>query len=326
MLESLLPYRTILLLGASGQVGTAIRTAFARLAPHCHVICASRSAPKEDGLWITLDPLSGTWPNLPQVDVVVNAIGAIHATVELPFERVHGGVTEAILAHRAELGNPKIVQISALGASVTHASAFMRSKGEADAVLMRHPGTVVLRPSIVCTPGTMLSRRLLTLLRISRFSLGKLLVPRGFADTRIQPIMDEDLGQAVVAACLLDIIGNQPLSLVGPEEIALDELLHEMSSAQGRSVRLIEVPREIVESFVRHFVSVWFPDVLSADQFQLLFEDNVAPVAATVNLLGKRPASTLTFWRSEAAGIEVEAVAEGIPQGGLSQLASPLAH
>ncbi|MFN8393657.1 MAG: hypothetical protein U0176_03185 [Bacteroidia bacterium] len=66
------------------------------------------------------------------------------------------------------------------------------------------------------------------------------------------------------------------------------------------------MPREIVESFVTHFVSVWFPDVISPDQFQLLFEDNVAAVAPTTNLLGRRP-QDMAFWRAEAGGSAVHA-------------------
>lgn len=303
MSESLLPYPTILLLGASGQLGTAIREAFAQLAPDCILIATSRNpAPKDDdrGTWLKLDPLAEEWPALPKVDIVINVVGAIHATDAMPFEEVHGGVTAAILAHRERLGNPKIIQISALGADPGHSSAFLRTKGEADALLLRQPRTLVLRPSIVCTPGTMISKRFQTLLSISRFSLGKLLMPKGFGETKIQPILADDLGKAVVHAALADFVGSMALPLVGPEQLSLRNLLETMAEAQGRKIRLIEVPREIVESFVTHFVSVWFPDVLNADQFQLLFEDNVAAVEPTLNLLGRRPASTLDFWRAEA--------------------------
>lgn len=303
MSESLLPYPTVLLLGASGQLGTAIREAFARLAPDCTLIATSRNpAPKEEdrGIWLRLDPLAEEWPSLPQVDIVINAVGAIHATDAMPFEKVHGGVTAAILARRESLGHPKIIQISALGADPEHSSAFLRTKGEADAMLLRHPHTLVLRPSIVCTPGTMIAKRFQTLLGISRFSLGKLLMPKGFGETKIQPILGDDLGKAVVHAALADFVGSMALPLVGPEEISLRNLLETMAEAQGRKIRLIEVPREIVESFVTHFVSVWFPDVINADQFQLLFEDNVAAVEPTLNLLGRRPGSTLDFWRAEA--------------------------
>lgn len=299
-----LPPKNILLLGATGQIGNEIRKAFRADAHDCRLICCSRSKfegiPYPNEVWTRFDPLDDVWPDLGHVDVVINAIGAIRETSEMPFERVHRGVTAMLLQQRAHLGFPRIVQISALGADANHELGFLRSKGQADALLIAEPATVVLRPSIVCTPGTMLSQKLLKLLTIARFGFGKLLVPKGFPATQIQPILGSEVGAAVVNAAFSPL-QNGIFELVGPERITFGALVATMATAQGRTVRLIEVSRDIMETFVAHFVGVWFPGLINLEQFRLLFEDNVGNLEETVALLHRMPTNTKAFWERESA-------------------------
>ena len=309
MSEHLHGPQNILLLGASGKIGLEIRKAFAARDTRHSLICCSRGIWKGEifpsETWLQFDPFSNQWLNLCKIDVVINAIGAIAETKEMSFERIHGGVTAAILKHRTELGNPRIVQISALGADAASPLGFLRTKGQADAVLLQEDDTIVLRPSIVCTPDTMLAQKLRKLLTIARFGLGKLLVPNGFPHTRVQPVMGADVGEAAYRAA------NDPLyigviDVVGPEKLSFGDLILRMSAAQGRKVKLIEVSREIMESFVAHFVGVWFPNLINLEQFRLLFQDNVGDAAATERLLGRAPLSTLAFWDAEATGEALE--------------------
>jgi uncharacterized protein YbjT (DUF2867 family) len=297
--------RTVLLLGASGKIGLEIRKAFHAQALDCHVICCSRKAwlgpqfPQET--WVTFDPFADDWSFPAPIDVVINAVGAISESNSLPFGQIHLGLTQRILQHRARLGDPRIVQVSALGADVAHETSFLRTKGQADALLLEQDDVCVLRPSIVCTPGTMLSQKLQQLLKMARFSFGKLLVPAGFPATQIQPILGEDVGWAVAnAAFSLDCASL--VELVGPQRISFGALIAEMAAAQSREVRLLEVSREILETFVKHFVAVWFPELINYDQFKLLFVDNVGDEQQTTTLLGRNPADTLPFWKGEADG------------------------
>ncbi len=309
MPESLLPTQYILLLGASGKIGLEIRKALHALAPGSSIICCSRSPwtgpqyPMEK--WIIFDPLSDVWTFAHPIDVVINAIGIIQESKGMTYEKVHVGVTEAILRHRAALGQPRILQVSALGASMAHETDFLRTKGEADALLLHEANVCVLRPSIVCTPDTMLSQKLRQLLKIARFSLGKMLVPSGFPATQIQPILGADVGSAVALAALQPDCPSL-IELVGPQRMSFGELIGEMAAAQGRELRLLEVSREIMETFVKHFVGVWFPELINYQQFRLLFVDNVGEVEQTAKLLGRAPLDTLPFWRGEAQPVAEE--------------------
>lgn len=303
MPESLLPPQNILLLGASGKIGFEIRKALHAQAPTSKILCCSRQPwtgpifPNEE--WIAFDPIKDAWKFEQRIDVVINSIGAIQETKTMPFERIHVELTAKIIQHRMTIGNPRIVQVSALGANAEHPSPFLRTKGQADALLLNEPNACILRPSIVCTPSTMLSTKLNSLLKMASFGFGKLLVPTGFPFTQIQPIMGNDVGIAIANAAFRENL-PQPIELVGPKRIAFGELLDEMAAAQGRKVRLLEVSRDIMETFVKHFVSVWFPNLINYEQFQLLFQDNVGDLGQTEGILGRMPLDTLPFWHSEA--------------------------
>lgn len=290
-----------LILGGNGRIGKIIADALRVRHPQAVILRTTLKAcpPAQEGLdqWLQFDPFDDDWGQLPYVDLVVNAVGAIRATRNMPFSKVHVGLTQSMLVHRVALGSPRIVQVSAIGADPAHKSAFLATKGQADALLLAEPDTLVVRPSIVCTPGTMLSRRLDQLIQIAKVGFGKLLVPAGFPATRVQPILPEDLGRIIAAACDADLTGI--VEAVGPAPLSFEELLRAKASAQGMALRLIGVPRAIMEGFVQHFVAVWFPQTLSRDQFRLLFEDNIGDPSLATRLNGQPLRDSLPFWRGE---------------------------
>lgn len=327
MRSALLPYHRILILGASGKVGCEARKALFLLAPDCKVVCTSRKPwdgprlPNET--WLTFDPFHDAWNGLGHVQVVVNCIGAIQPERGAGFEDIHVGLVELLLENREMLGMPRIVHLSALGARPDHFTDFLATKGRADALLMQQPNCVILRPSIVCTPGTMLSQKLRQLIRLGRFSFGKLLVPTGFPFTQVQPVLGADLGRAIAVAAMRCQVPHM-VEVVGPQRIAFGELIEEMAAVAGKQIRLIEVSRDIMETFVRHLVSVWFPELINYDQFRLLFEDNVGELAQTTALLGRPPLETLGFWRQEmrAGADTAEEGAHPIPRLGENPIMS----
>lgn len=292
----------ILILGGNGRIGNMIAQALRLAHPQAVILRTTRKAcpPAQEGLdqWLRFDPFDDDWGQLPYVDLLVNAVGAIRATRNMSFAKVHVGLTEKMLVHRVALGYPRILQVSAIGADPAHKSAFLATKGQADALLLAEPDTLVLRPSIVCTPGTMLSRRLDQLIQVAKVGFGKLLVPAGFPATRVQPIMPEDLGR-IAAAAALDTRLTGVVEAVGPSPLSFEDLLRAKAEAQGMSLRLLGVPRAIMEGFVQHFVAVWFPQTLSRDQFRLLFEDNVGDPTLATRLNGRPLRDSLPFWRGE---------------------------
>ena len=241
----------IIVLGASGQIGSVIHNGL--LKTH-EVIGTSR---KPSPTFKQFDPSHDSWSALGKAEVLINCVGQIDATRSSSFHRIHVDMTKRIVESRQILGNPRIIQISALGASADHKVEFLRTKGLADDLLLQHPNTTVVRPSIVCTHGTIIVKKMLMLANIGRFSFGLLPVPKGFLQTRIQPILAQDLVDLVSVLC--DDPTQRIVNAVGPDPITFEKIIGLLIETRGQKLRTIEVPRAITDLIVKHFVSKALP-------------------------------------------------------------------
>lgn len=281
----------IVVLGASGQIGSAI---YNSLRDGHEVIGTSRKASAD---CVKFDPFQENWQVLGSVDVLINCIGQIEATRTSNFHHIHVDLARRILANRQQIGNPAILQISALGASAAHNVEFLRTKGIADELLLQHPDTAVIRPSIVCTHRTMIVKKMLMLLMLSRILLGTVPVPKGFLQTRIQPVMPQDLVELVKQMCLDR--NERIVNAVGPEAISFHEIIQIMMEIRHQQLKIIEVPKRLSDVIIENFVSNLFPKIVNAQQYQLLFEDNIADVKMAEKILGRRMRSTRQFFKNE---------------------------
>jgi uncharacterized protein YbjT (DUF2867 family) len=184
-----------------------------------------------------------------------------------------------------------------LGADADSPSGFLRTKALADAALLRQPRTVVVRPSIVCTPGTVMVQKLRMLGRIGRGLLGYLPFPSGFARTRIQPVMGEDVADLVAVLCRNDQHANL-ISVVGPATFSLQQLIGYVGNRHIILLILLPVPQLVFDSLFS-LGAFLLPGLLNREQFQLLKRDNVADKTVFQALLDRPPADTEAFWRQE---------------------------
>lgn len=281
----------IVVLGASGQIGSVL---YKGLKDTHEVIGTSRKA---SGNYLQFDPFQENWPVLGTVDVLINCIGQIEAARTSSFHHIHVDLTRRIIANRQQIGNPAILQISALGASAAHNVEFLRTKGAADDLLLQHADTAVIRPSIVCTHRTMIVRKMMMLSSLGSVILGILPVPKGFLQTRIQPVMPQDLVDLVRKMCFDR--NDRIVNAVGPEAISFHEIILMMMEGRHQKLKIIEVPRRLSDSIVKNLVSGLFPGIINTQQYQLLFEDNVANAERTEEILGRPLRSTRQFFRNE---------------------------
>ncbi|HYF68474.1 MAG TPA: hypothetical protein VD884_10065 [Ohtaekwangia sp.] len=260
----------IVVLGASGQVGSVI---YSGLKDIHEVTGTSRN---RSGKYLQFDPFSDDWSVLGKADVLINCVGQIAATPKSSFDRIHVLLTKQILAHRQNLGNPRIIQISALGASTDHQVEFLRTKGIADELLLQHPNVAVIRPSIICTPRTMLVKKMIMLSELARVFFGFVPIPRGFLTTQIQPIMPDDLIDLVRKLCYSH--NTRIIPAVGPEPISFHEVIQILRECRHEQLKVIEVSKRFTDIVVKNFVGYLLPKIISTQQYQLLFEDNTADV------------------------------------------------
>lgn len=291
----------IAILGASGKLGRLTTQYLRKALPEAELVLSSRSV-QEGKDWLVFDPFKDDWSVLGQVDVLVNCIGAIQQK-DMKYKKVHVGLVQQLLAAYDQIGAPRIVQMSALGAHRQNPVPFLRTKGEADDILLaRLRDIVVVRPSIVCTPNTMIAQKLRQLLATSRLTLGKTFVPKGFLDTQLQPVMPEDLGDLMVEA-VQNRNRRGVILAVGPEAHTFRQLLEWMQEKRGHRTKFVEMPRSYLEGFVKHFMSVFFPSTINYDQFRLLFVDNVGDARPMAEWIGRKMEDSKEFWRSE--GVEM---------------------
>ena len=285
----------IAILGAGGRIGSVLLYGLRRAMPGAVVTGCTRNpeAAEERGL-LAFHPAYDDWSKLGKVDVLVNAVGVIREIVEDDFARAHGGISSLIVCNRDEIGEPKVVQISALGADEAAPERFFQTKGAADRMLLQAGNAVVVRPSVVCTSDTLFLHGLYMLRAWAEKAYGVLPVPAGMPDTRVQPVCMADLVELVATLCSTN---NHPpvIDLTGPEVYSLRDLFA-MRPPGGRRIRTVELPVPLVQSalsVLRFFVPS-FP--VGAEQLCLLLQDNTAANDEARRLLGRDLRSTLPFW------------------------------
>jgi len=284
----------IILLGASGQIGKEIYEVL-KANPSNEVIGTSRKSIKG---YLRFDPFKDDWAVLGKADVLINSVGQIEESSDSSFDKVHCELTLLILKNRPVIGNPRVIQISVIGADKDSPVEFLSTKGLADDALMQEENTIVVRASIVCTPETMMVKKMKMLYDMSRYSLGYALVPAGFASHKIQPVMVKDLAVIISRICLADYPSGL-IHVVGPHEIGYRQLLEILYKTRGRTLKLIEIPKALTDFAVRKIVSRIFPSIINEQQYHLLFQDNVADKSEGEKFLGSPLSSTIEFWQNE---------------------------
>lgn len=289
----------VAVIGASGNLGRII-TKRLNGEDNIEVIALSRNTSLGPDGFTVFEPLTDDWTKLGDIDILINAAGILHESKDAEFQRVHVELVQKMIENRHVIGDPKIMQISALGAASDHPITFLKTKGIGDEILLKQAETYVLRPSIVCTSNTLLVKKFKMLFDISKYFFNHAVLPAEFLKTRIQPIMADDFADTVALLCTKDHNENL-INLPGAEEISFQWLLDLAGEVRKQKVIAVEIPKNLVDAVTKNFISIWFPGLINYDEFQLLFKDNIADKATLEAFIGRPVKSTLEFWRTEFA-------------------------
>lgn len=242
-------------------------------------------------------------------DAVVNCVGILAEAGANSFDAVQAEGAGRIAKVAAELGVPRMVHISAIGADSKSDSAYSRTKalGEA-AVLEQMPRAVILRPSIVFGPEDGFFNRFAGMAR-----LGPVL-PMVGAGTRFQPVYVEDVAKAAV----MGVTGEAApgvYELGGPEVKTFRELMQMMLEVIRRRRLLLNVPFPVATAMGAGFdllqkasFGLFTNGVLTRDQVRNLRRDNVVrPGIRGFDELGITPTAMAAIlpgylWRHRPSG------------------------
>ncbi|HCD16644.1 MAG TPA: complex I NDUFA9 subunit family protein [Rhodobiaceae bacterium] len=199
---------------------------------------------------------------------VINAVGILYETGPQKFDAVQNAGAANLATLAAEHGIDQFVQISAIGADATSASAYARSKAEGEnAVLAACPQAHILRPSIVVGPEDDFFNRFATMAQ-----LAPALPLIGGGLTRYQPVGVFDVAQAV-AACLAGAPSGI-YELGGPQIYSFRELMELMLEKIGKTRLLVPLPFAAAKMLSQ--VTRFLPNPpLTPDQVILLRSDNI---------------------------------------------------
>jgi NADH dehydrogenase len=184
-------------------------------------------------------------------------------------DRVHRQGTDHVVRAAEEHDVDRLVQMSALGADPDGATAYIRSKGEAEGLVTESTlDYTIFRPSVVFGDGG------------EFVSFTKLLAPPyvsalpGGGKTRFQPIWVGDLVPMLADAIDADEHAGETYEIGGPDKLTLAEIARLIHRADGRSTTVVPVPMALAKLGLS--VGDLIPGFpMGKDQYRSLQFDNV---------------------------------------------------
>ena len=207
-------------------------------------------------------------------DAVVNLVAILHGS-EAAFEKAHVQLPQTLVRACEASGLRRIVHVSALGASVTSASKYQRSKAHGEAALISSELDVtVLRPSVMFGAE---DHFLNTFAALQQYFP---VIPLAGSQARFQPVWVDDVASALLR-CLQDgsTIG-QIFEICGPEVFTLKQLVElagrwaGINGGQGRPV--LALPNALARLQATLMELAPGEPLLSRDNLDAMKTDNVA--------------------------------------------------
>ena len=271
----------ILLLGGTGFVGRHVCEKLAR--QQCRVTVATRRLdsarhlqifPLLDLVEIDVHDSASLASLLAGHDAVINLIAILHGS-QAGFEKAHVQLPLELARACEASGLRRIVHLSALGASLSSASMYQRSKARGEAVLLSSGLDVtVLRPSVIFGAE---DKFLNTFARLQRWMP---LLPLAASQARFQPVWVEDVASAVVRCLQSPAPSSQIYEACGPEVFSLRQLVTlagcyaGVNGGKGRPI--LALPDALAQLQARLMELAPDEPLLSRDNLAAMSSDNVA--------------------------------------------------
>lgn len=202
-------------------------------------------------------------------DLVVNLVGILAERGRATFQGIHAEGAGRVARAATAAGAARLVQISAIGASVGNPSLYARSKAAGEqAVHEACPAATILRPSVVFGPEDHFFNMFGSMARLLP------VMPVISGHTRMQPVFVGDVADAVMAALERPDSAGATYELGGPRVWTFRDLLEYILKQTGRDRPLVNIPMGLARFEARLLELLpWKP--LTRDQLILLEQDNV---------------------------------------------------
>ena len=283
----------ILLCGATGFIGRHLERAL--IESGHRVLRATRQAKRADDVAVDFvrDTDAAVWlPRLSGIDVVVNAVGILRDSADLPMQAIHADTPKALFDACAQVGC-KVVQISALGAGGELNTAYMRTKGQAQAHLLNLSiPSLIVRPSLVYGQDGDSAKMFRLLARLPVVA-----VP-GQGESWVQPVHIDDIAQLVLRQINQEFAWSSParvVDAVGVERMIYREMIAcYRAQISGQRAWVLPIPWGVMRTVAK--LAQYVPaSALEPETLQMLQAGSFSDVAGFAELLGRMPRHPNTF-------------------------------
>ncbi|MDX1442802.1 MAG: complex I NDUFA9 subunit family protein [Gammaproteobacteria bacterium] len=241
--------RRIAILGGTGFVGSHL---VARLARDGHRIKVL-SRLREDNRHLLVNPTVDVQTTnvfssealvraFENVDTVINLVGILNESGHSGkgFRQAHVDFTQRAANAAEKAGVRRFLQMSALGAGPNGPSHYLRSKGEAENLLMthaaRHMRVTIFKPSVIFGPGDSFINRFAGLLKIAP------IMPLACPDAKFSPVSVADVCEAFARSIENEATVGKRLELCGPETWTLKEIVEYVRDQLGLRRLVLPLP------------------------------------------------------------------------------------
>lgn len=204
------------------------------------------------------------------VEAVINLVGVLHdGRGRHSFAQAHVELARKVAAACRQQGVRRYIHMGALNADANGPSAYLRSKGEAEAIVRASALDVtVFRPSVIFGREDSFLNLFASLLSFLP------VVFLGSPDARFQPVFVEDVAAAFVKS-LEDLASfGKSYDLCGPKAYTLRELVEYVGRMTGHSRPVIGLNDTL--SYWQAFAMEWLPvKLLTRDNYYSMKVDSV---------------------------------------------------
>lgn len=266
---------SVVLFGGSGFVGRHVAAKLVQAGYEVKIPCRRRERVREDLLvlpgvsLVDVPQDREAWLALCQgASALINLVGILHGRA-VDFCAAHVDVTRLVIDVAQTLGIRRVLHMSALGASVEGPSLYLRTKGQAEALIQASGlDWTCFRPSVIFGRDDQFLNLLACLQRVLP------VLPLAGAQVKFQPVWVEDVARAMVQSLRLPATVGQTLELVGPEQLTLAEI----AQAVGRWQHTVRPVLAVPDALARP--QAWLMErlpkpLLSRDNLDSMLVDNI---------------------------------------------------
>lgn len=206
-------------------------------------------------------------------DVVINLVGILNERgfSGAGFRRAHTEFVQNILRAARSAGVPRLLHVSALNASPTAPSYYLRSKGEAEKLIREQNALdwTIFQPSVMFGTGDSFLNRFARLLHDV-----PLIFPLAKPNARFQPVWVDDVVEALVSCLRGSAPSGRTFELGGPQIYTLREVVELVAQLTSHRRWIVGLPDFL--GYLQGAVMNFLPGrPFSTDNFRSLSVDSV---------------------------------------------------